>query len=216
MPIITVAQQKGGAGKTTLVAHLAIALAQRGLTTATVDIDPQASLSHWYAVREESLGEAATGLTHRQISGWRTQREVEELAGAHDVVIVDSAPHAEMETKNAIRSASLVVVPVQPSPMDLWATKPTLELAQGEKVTPMLVLNRVPPRANLADLIEKKLKALKVKVARAQLGNRVGLAGAMMDGRTISETQRRSVGAAEVKKLAAEVYKAAGGTKKLK
>ncbi|MEO0392815.1 MAG: ParA family protein, partial [Pseudomonadota bacterium] len=102
--IITVAQQKGGAGKTTLVAHLAVALQQAGLTTALVDIDPQSSLSYWYNAREETLGEAAGNITHRQISGWRTQREVEELAQTHDVVLVDSAPHAEMETKTAIRA----------------------------------------------------------------------------------------------------------------
>ena len=138
--IITVAQQKGGAGKTTLVAHLAVSLMQRGLSVALVDIDPQASLSYWYDARQESFGDEETGLTHSKISGWRTQREVEELAASHDVVLIDSAPHAEMETKTAIRAASLVVIPVQPSPMDFWATQPTLDLAKSEKVTPMLAL----------------------------------------------------------------------------
>jgi chromosome partitioning protein len=214
--IITVAQQKGGAGKTTLVAHLAVSLSQRGLSVALVDIDPQASLSYWYAAREETFGAEHTGLTHRQISGWRTQREVEKLAEEHDVVIVDSAPHAEMETKTAIRSASLVVVPVQPSPMDLWATQPTLELASGERKPALLVLNRVPPRAILSEIIEGKLKELDAKVAKARLGSRVGLAAAMLDGRTVSETQRRSSGATEVKALAAEIYRAAGGVKKLR
>ena len=214
--IITVAQQKGGAGKTTLVAHLAVALQQAGLSTALIDIDPQGSLSYWYKARRETLGEDADDIVHRQISGWRTQREVEELAKEHDVVLVDSAPHAEMETKTAIRSAALVLVPVQPSPMDFWATQPTLELAKSEKVTPLLVLNRVPPRATLSEVIEKKLKKLDAKVAKAQLGNRVGLAAAMLEGRTVSETQRRSVGAQEVKRLAREVYKAAGGDKRLR
>lgn len=214
--IITVAQQKGGAGKTTMVAHLAVALHQAGLSTALVDIDPQSSLSYWYAARQETLGDGAYDITHRKISGWRTQREVEELARTHDVVLVDSAPHAEMETKTAIRSASLVLVPVQPSPMDFWATQPTLDLAKSEKVTPLLVLNRVPPRATLSEVIESKLRELDATVAKTHLGNRVGLAAAMLDGRTITETQRRSVGAQEVKKLAREVYKAAGGEKRLR
>ncbi|MAJ63680.1 MAG: cobyrinic acid a,c-diamide synthase [Alphaproteobacteria bacterium] len=214
--IITVAQQKGGAGKTTLVAHLAVSLMQRGLSVALVDIDPQASLSYWYDARQESFGDEETGLTHSKISGWRTQREVEELAASHDVVLIDSAPHAEMETKTAIRAASLVVIPVQPSPMDFWATQPTLDLAKSEKVTPMLALNRVPPRAVLSEVIEGKLKKLDAKVAKARLGNRVGLAAAMLDGKTVSETQRSSVGAKEVKALAAEIYKAAGGAKRLK
>jgi len=78
------------------------------------------------------------------------------------------------------------------------------------------VLNRVPPRATLSEVIEKKLRKLDAKVAKSHLGNRVGLAAAMLEGRTISETQRRSVGAQEIKKLAREVYKAAGGDKRLR
>lgn len=213
--VITVAQQKGGAGKTTLVAHLALAMVELGLPTALVDIDPQASLSHWYAAREAALGTESTGVTHSHIAGWRTQREVEKLASEHAVVLIDSAPHAEMETKTAIRAASLVVVPVQPSPMDLWATRPTLEMARNERVPSLIVLNRVPPRGNLAEVIRGRLAELDAPVAEVSLGNRVALAGAMLDGRTALETQRRGAAAAEVRALALEVYKAAGGRKRL-
>ena len=72
--IITVAQQKGGAGKTTLVAHLAVAWAGAGKRVAAVDIDPQQSLTSWYKLRTELLGEeAALGgrLVVRTITGWR-------------------------------------------------------------------------------------------------------------------------------------------------
>ena len=146
--VFTVAQQKGGAGKTTLAAHLAIAWAQLGYKVATVDIDPQGSLTRWHAVRAEATG-GQPGFTHVQITGWRTQAEVEKLARAHDIVVIDSPPHAQTEARIAVRAATLVIAPVQPSPMDLWAVHPTIDLAAQEKRRLLLVLNRVPPRARI-------------------------------------------------------------------
>src|SRR3546814_48057 len=131
--IVTVAQQKGGAGKTTVAAHLAVAWAEAGRSVAVVDIDPQGSLSAWWAMREE-MGIPAPhgargrgGLSVHRITGWRTANEVDKLARDHDVVVIDSPPHAETEAKIAVRSAHLVVVPLQPSPMDFWATRATLD-----------------------------------------------------------------------------------------
>ncbi|HYD29319.1 MAG TPA: ParA family partition ATPase [Azospirillaceae bacterium] len=210
--IITVAQQKGGAGKTTLAAHLAVAWREAGHSVAVVDIDPQGSLSRWFQVRNDVTG-GDPGLTHAQITGWRTQREVERLALEHSVVVIDSPPHAETEARIAVRAAALVVVPVQPSPMDLWATQPTLDLCRQEKVPLMLVLNRVPPRAKLADALIDKIHELSdppyVGIAVAQLGNRIGYAGAMLEGRTVTEMARRTRAADEVVELATEIYQRA-------
>jgi chromosome partitioning protein len=202
--IITVAQQKGGAGKTTLAAHLAVAWAEAGLRVAVVDIDPQASLTRWFEARREALGDAV-GIDHVQITGWRAQREVERLALDHDVVVIDSPPHMEIEARVAVRSAHLVVVPVQPSPMDLWATKPTLDLARQEKVATLLVINRVPPRAKLADALVERIHALGADVARVHVGNRVQFAAALLEGRSVTEAARRTRAAEEMQELAAEI-----------
>lgn len=204
--VITIAQQKGGAGKTTLAIHLAVTWARTGKSTAIVDIDPQGSLSEWYRQRMETLGAEATGLTHLQISGWRTQREVERLAKTHDVVVVDSPPHAETDARIAVRTANLVVVPVQPSPMDLWATRPTLELARGEKRPALLVLNRVPARGKLVDAAAEKAAELGVPIAAASLGNRIGFAASLMEGLTLAETDAKSKGVEELEALAAEIW----------
>lgn len=213
--IVTVAQQKGGAGKTTLAAHLAVAWAQSGKSVAVVDIDPQASLSSWWAMREE-MGVPAPagargkgGLSVHRITGWRTANEVEKLARDHDVVIIDSPPHAETEAKIAVRSADLVVVPLQPSPMDFWATKATLDLAVAENTAALLVLNRVPPRARLTEAMTARLAGLGAKVAKAQVGNRVALAAALLEGLGVTEYQKSGSATAEIKALAAEVLKAA-------
>src|SRR5690606_34037651 len=120
---ITIAQQKGGAGKTTMAAHLAVALAQKGNRVGILDIDPQGSLSHWHGIREKTYGEGYTGLQHVAVSGWRVASEVSRMKKQCDFIIIDSPPHTETEARTAIRAADLILLPVQPSPTDLWATK---------------------------------------------------------------------------------------------
>lgn len=208
--IITVAQQKGGAGKTTLAAHLAVAFTVAGKSVAVVDIDPQESLTLWYRLREERSGDAGAGLLVNQITGWRVKTEVERLAAEYDVVLIDSPPHAETETRIAIRAADLVVVPVQPSPMDVWATGPTLELARDEGRPVLIVLNRVPPRANLTDDMIAAVKKYGAGLARARIGNRVAFASALSEGQAVGEMQPRGKAAAEIKALAREILRKAG------
>lgn len=207
--IITVAQQKGGAGKTTLAAHLAVAFTAMNKRVVAVDIDPQQSLSRWYELRRELMDGAAAGVLVSAIEGWRARTEVDRAAARHDVVIIDSPPHAETEARIAIRAAHLVVVPVQPSPMDLWATRPTLDLAAAEKVPALLVFNRVLPRANLTEAMEAEAKGLGARIARARLGNRVAFAAALAEGRAVGETQPRGRAAQEIAALAKEILKAA-------
>lgn len=207
--VFTIAQQKGGAGKSTLAAHLAVAWMLAGKSVALVDIDPQGSVASWHAQRVKTLGEDGAGLTFTQVTGWRTSAEVEKLAARHDVVVIDSPPHAETEAKIAVRVADLVIVPAQPSPLDVWATVPTLELAAKEKSPVIMVLNRVPPRGNLTARMITKLGGFKVKVAKAVLGNRIAFAEAMASGRTALETKPRSVASKELVALAAELLKQA-------
>ena len=116
------------------------------------------------------------------ITGWRVATEVERQARDHDIVLVDSPPHAATEARMAVRAASLALVPVQPSPMDLWATRATLELARAERVPALLVLNRVPPRANLTKSLLAEFLALNVPMAQTQIGNRVALAAVARRG----------------------------------
>lgn len=207
--IITVAQQKGGAGKTTLAAHLAVAYTAMNKRVVAVDIDPQQSLSRWYGLRLDRMDGTPAGVLVSATEGWRARAEVDRAAAGHDLVIIDSPPHAETEARIAIRTADLVVVPVQPSPMDVWATRPTLELAAAEKVPALLVFNRVPARANLTEAMEAEAKQLGAKIARARLGNRVAFAAALAEGKAVGEAQPSGRAAQEIAALAKEILKAA-------
>src|SRR3981081_4464202 len=106
--VITIAQQKGGAGKTTLAAHLAIAWAGQGGSVALIDIDPQGSLASWHAPRAYGVA-GKSGIAFAAITGWRTAAEVERRARDHDIVVIDSPPHAETEARPAVRAAKLIL-----------------------------------------------------------------------------------------------------------
>ncbi len=204
--IFTVAQQKGGAGKTTLAAHLAIAFLEQGLRVAVVDIDPQESLLNWFQRRAQSEGEFGPNV--RAAQGWRVESEVRTLAREHDVILIDSPPHAETEAKIAMRSADLVIVPLQPSPMDLWATGKTVEQVAGQGSRGLLVLNRVPPRAKIAEEMTKATRTMGAELAEARLGNRVAFAAAMLAGKGVTEAASSSRAAEETRALAQEILDA--------
>jgi len=199
--VITIAQQKGGAGKTTVAAHLAIAWSQRGKRVAIIDIDPQGSLTQWHSIREKRFGEGYTGVTFAALSGWRVGSEVARLKRNHDIIIIDSPPHTETEARTAIRSADFIIVPVQPSPTDLWATKATLDLAKTENIPVRVLLNRVPANSKLAQTIAQDLPDL----AKSTLGNRVLFASSLMEGRCATEVAPTSSAALEVKAFAEEI-----------
>jgi chromosome partitioning protein len=207
--VITIAQQKGGAGKTTLAAHLALAWAASGKRVALIDIDPQASLSTWFRLRNEQRADAIA-LEAIAVAGWRVAGEVERQARLHDIVVIDSPPHAETEARVAVRAGNLVLVPVQPSPMDFWATKPILDLARAEKVRALLVLNRVPSRAKLTGTMLEAFRSLDVPLADTRIGNRTALAAALNAGQGILEYDPASPAAAEIVALAAEVLRRSG------
>ena len=206
--IITIAQQKGGAGKTTLAAHLALAWAAH-CRVAVVDIDPQASLAAWFKLRQERSGAARPAIEAAALGGWRVAGEVERQARSHDIVIIDTAPHAETEARIAVRAASIVIVPVQPSPMDVWATGATLDLARQERVPALLVLNRVPARANLTRPMAAALAGLGAAIADTRIGNRIALAAALAEGKGIAEAAPGSTAALEIDALAAEILRRA-------
>ncbi len=207
--IITIAQQKGGAGKTTLAIHLASAWADLGKSVAVIDIDPQASLSTWFGLRDARKDPDSLKIEAVAVGGWRVAAEVERQARSHDIVLIDSPPHAETEARIAVRAANIVVVPVQPSPIDLWATKPILELARAEKVPALLVLNRVVARANLTGAMLQAYQALGVPMAETRIGNRVALAASINEGLGILEYDPMCVAAKEMAALADEVLQRA-------
>ena len=206
--VITVAQQKGGSGKTTLAANLAVAFQRQGMRVALLDTDAQGSLGRWFMARR-ALGEqhnaAHNGLAMEfsTASAWGVSYECEKLRKLSDVVIIDTPPKVDADLRPALREADLVLVPVSASHVDLWAIDGVLDLVAREGKQALLVLNRAKAGNRLtAEVAIAAAKAGEVAVAR--LGSRVVFAEALGIGLGVAEAGR-SAAQAEVEALAAEV-----------
>jgi len=201
--ILAVAQQKGGAGKTTIAVQLGVWWATKGKKVALLDVDPQGSMNAWHGLRAEAGIDGSPFAS--DVAGWKLSSEIDRLKRENDLIIVDTPPHAETDARVAVRAAELILVPVQPSPMDWWATKPTLDMAAKEKTKSLLILNRLPARGKLADAIRAKIEEQGLPLAKASLGNRSAFAVSMMAGKGVAETQPKGTAAAEIEALAEEI-----------
>src|ERR1700741_4373995 len=187
--VIEIAQSKGGAGKTALPVHLACALGGRRpeedaprKRVALVDLDPLESLTKWFHLRESRLGPDAR-LSLFTGSGWCAHGEIERAKRDAEIVLIDAPPQDEVALRTAVRASAVTIVPMQLSPMDLWATWPTLQMIGHEGGHALIVLNRVPPRARVADSLVAEMTRAGMPLSRASLGNRTAFVGALIDGK---------------------------------
>ena len=192
--VITVAQQKGGSGKTTVAVNLAVALRGRGVSVALLDTDPQGSMGRWYLERRERRGEDEA-LGFGTSSAWGASYESEKLRKRFDYVIIDTPPKIDSDLRPALRVADLVVVPVATSQVDLWATEGVLDLARREKCDTLIVLI----------VLARGAADLGADVAAAQLANRVAYAESLGLGQGAGELVRNATARAEIEALLDEV-----------
>ena len=202
--VVAVAQQKGGSGKSTVAVNLAAVLAAGGRRVALLDTDPQGSVARWHEERQRR-GDGLAPLSFDRPSGWRVPAALDRLRRNHDVVVLDTPPHAGTDSKVAIRAADLVLMPVQPSPADLWASEGTRRLAAEEKRPLRALLNRVPAQGKMRGRVAAALEEMEVPLLRQWLGNRAHFATAFLDGLAVTEAAPRSTAAAEARALAEAV-----------
>lgn len=197
--IVTFAQQKGGAGKTTIAAHLAAHWSGAGRKLALADLDPQGSLTRWAQLRGDRR------LDVIETRDYRAAGDLRAAARGHDVVVVDCPGAASSLLDSAIRESDLIVVPCQPSAMDVWATDSILAAAARLGRPAWIAFNRVPPHAGALEEVRDALSGTRAAVLSATLGNRVAFARAMQRGQSAGEISRTSRAAAEVAALADEL-----------
>jgi chromosome partitioning protein len=201
--VLTLAQQKGGAGKTTLAVNLAAAARARGLSVALLDTDPQGSLGRWFMARRAAL--EAPGFGFATASAWGVSYECEKLRAAHDLVVVDTPPKVDADLRPALREAALVLVPVSVSHLDLWAVEGVMDLVRREHRAARIVLNRAPPRARLTGQLEAAVGELEAGRAKTIIRNRVAYAETLGRGRSVVEAAAKGPAAAEIGALWQEI-----------
>jgi chromosome partitioning protein len=199
---IAIISQKGGAGKTTVGIHLAVAAVRRGLQTALFDLDPQASASSW-SDRRQAPSPTVVSAQATRLPGLPEQARSQ----AADLVIIDSAPNADAASLAAAQAAELILIPCRPAAFDLNAIGTTLNLAAVAGKPAYVLLNAVPPLGKVGDEARNALARGGVNVATPVLHHLVAFSHAVNDGRTAQELDPRSKAAGEIDALFAWLKK---------
>jgi chromosome partitioning protein len=203
--IIAVVNQKGGAGKTTIALNLAAALAAEGKRVLLVDADPQQTAQDWAAVRTLPPPFQVIGLAKPVL-----HRDLPKMAADYDHVIIDGAPRNYEVARSAIAAADLVLIPVQPSGADFWASRETVGLvkeAHGFKETQksVFLISRKIGRTVLGRDIIDALAEFEIPILRAGTTQRVIYAEALTGGRTVIEQQPNGAAAEEIRAIVSEL-----------
>ncbi|NQU69764.1 MAG: ParA family protein [Rhodospirillales bacterium] len=196
MKVIAVASQKGGTGKTTISAHLAVQAELFGAgPVALIDTDPQGSLSNWWNVREAGTPVFVRTTIHTLSDDLAQLRE----AGVK-LVIIDTPPAISEAIVGVVEVSGLAVIPVRPSPHDLAAAGATVGLIESQNKPLIFVINSASPRARITGEAAIALSQHGT-VAPSIIHHRTEFASSMIDGRTVMELPRTQRSSAEIETL---------------
>ena len=203
--VITISQQKGGTGKTTLAVHLALAFIKyHNLKVAIIDTDPQGSLGKWFVIRSEKKV-SNDNLTFKTASLWGAQYESKTLKKDNDIVIIDTPPKIESDARPSIEASDLVIIPMTPSHVYFWAKEAIIEISKKAKKKILIQINRANRRSKLISKTNEYINSINVAATKTIIGHRQIYASSMGEGKTAVEKQKKSNAVEEIKELSGQI-----------
>jgi chromosome partitioning protein len=200
MFVLALVSQKGGVGKSTLAVHLATEAQKQGQRVLLLDLDPQGSAMEW-ANRRGDLPPDISGANPASVT-----KEIERARDdGYDLVIIDTAPHADHAALQAARAADLVAIPCRPSTFDIAAISATLDLCKLANKQATVVINAAPIRSRVTKEAREAVDERGGKVCSVVIHQRVAFQHCMIDGRTAAEFEPGGAAADEVARLLADL-----------
>ena len=203
--IIAVLNQKGGAGKTTIATNLAHALQLEGHKVILVDSDPQGSARDWNAASDGALIKVI-GMDRATLA-----KDIMAVVDNHDFIIIDGAPQIADLAIAAIKCADMILIPVQPSPYDIWACEDLVEIIKARqeitegKPKAAFIISRVIKNTQLGNEIREALEGYNLPVFKNFTTQRVVYAKSAATGLTVLSTETKEDAANEIRAIANEL-----------
>lgn len=203
--IISVLNQKGGVGKTTLSVNIAAQLAAEGKRVMLLDADPQGSSLDWAAAREVESCFTVVGLPKATL-----HKEISKFVQDYDHIIIDGPPRVTDLARSAIMAADIVLIPVQPSPYDVWAAQEVVSLVDEariykENIKSVFVVNRKIANTAIGRDVGEALATYNTKVLESTVTQRVIFAEAAAVGKAVFEVDANGSAANEIAALVHEI-----------
>ena len=203
--IFGILNQKGGVGKTTLSVNLAAALAHQGYRVLLIDADPQGSSLDWAAARKDEPLFSVVGLPRATL-----HKEMAAIGHGYDHIIIDGPPRVTDLARSAIMASDVIVIPVQPSPYDIWAAEEVIKLIDEakifkENIKSCFVVNRKIANTAIGRDVGEALAGYALPVLASSVTQRVLFAEAAAQGKAVFELDKNGQAAAEVDAVRAEL-----------
>lgn len=202
--IISIVNQKGGVGKTTLAVNVAGASAENGRRVLLIDTDPQGSVLQWNSVNEKSSFEVKH---HPEPISEPIART---YAREYQDVIIDSPPALEGITRATLRISDLGIIPITPSPLDIWSAKETIlmireESEKNRNLRVRLLVYRKIPGTRIAKEVRQALEVYDLPVIETEITQRIACVEAMIAGLSVIDYAPGSKAAQEIRQLLKEI-----------
>lgn len=203
--IVGVLNQKGGVGKTTLSVNLAASLARNGARVLLIDADPQGSALDWAAARQTEPLLSVVGLPRPTV-----HKEIAQIGKGYDHIIIDGPPRVTDLARSAIMASDVVLIPVQPSPYDIWAADEVVKLIEeakvyNDKLKSAFVVNRKIANTAIGRDVGEALASYPIPSLTASITQRVAFSESAAQGLAVYEMDSAGLAASEIEALVAEL-----------